>query len=43
MLQIQSIGKRFGEQVLFDNASSLIEAGEKVGIVGANGHGKSQP
>jgi len=41
VLQIQSIGKRFGEQVLFDNASSLIEAGEKVGIVGANGHGKS--
>ncbi len=41
MLQIQNIGKRFGEQVLFDNASCLIEAGEKVGIVGANGHGKS--
>ena len=41
MLQIQGIGKRFGEQGLFDNASCLIEAGEKVGIVGANGHGKS--
>ena len=41
MLQIQGIRKAFGEQILFQEASCLIEAGEKVGIVGANGHGKS--
>ncbi|MGE4619791.1 MAG: ATP-binding cassette domain-containing protein [Planctomycetota bacterium] len=41
MLQIQSIRKSFGKQILFDDAGCLIEAGEKVGIVGANGHGKS--
>lgn len=41
MLQIQSIRKAFGRQILFDDAGCLIEAGEKVGLVGANGHGKS--
>ncbi|OUU19880.1 MAG: hypothetical protein CBC13_11860 [Planctomycetia bacterium TMED53] len=41
MLQIQGIYKSFGEQDLFLDAGCLIEAGEKVGIVGANGHGKS--
>ena len=41
MLQIQGIYKSFGEQDLFHDAGCLIEAGEKVGIVGANGHGKS--
>ena len=41
MLQIQGIYKSFGEQDLFHDAGCLIDAGEKVGIVGANGHGKS--
>ena len=41
MLQIQGISKSFGDQSLFEDAGCLIEAGEKVGIVGANGHGKS--
>ncbi|MEC9476725.1 MAG: ABC-F family ATP-binding cassette domain-containing protein [Planctomycetota bacterium] len=41
MLQIQSIRKAFGQQILFDDAGCLIEPGEKVGLVGANGHGKS--
>jgi len=41
LLQIQGISKSFGDQSLFEDAGCLIEAGEKVGIVGANGHGKS--
>ena len=41
MLQIQGIYKSFGDQGLFHDAGCLIDAGEKVGIVGANGHGKS--
>ncbi|MGE4603260.1 MAG: ATP-binding cassette domain-containing protein, partial [Planctomycetota bacterium] len=41
MLQIQGIRKAFGHQILFEDAGCLIEAGEKVGLVGANGHGKS--
>ena len=41
MLQIQGINKAFGDQILFQDAGCLIEAGEKVGLVGANGHGKS--
>ncbi|HIC23203.1 MAG TPA: ATP-binding cassette domain-containing protein [Planctomycetes bacterium] len=41
VLQIQGIRKSFGQQILFEDAGCLIEAGEKVGLVGANGHGKS--
>jgi len=41
VLQIQGINKAFGDQILFQDAGCLIEAGEKVGLVGANGHGKS--
>ena len=33
--------KRFGEQVILDNASFTIHRGDKIGIVGPNGAGKS--
>jgi len=41
MITIESISKSFGGQVLFDNAGLQINPGEKVGLVGRNGHGKT--
>ena len=38
---IDNVSKRFGNNVLFSNASLSIEKGSVVGIVGANGIGKS--
>ena len=36
-----SVGKRYGEKVVFSNAVFTIERGEKVAFVGRNGEGKS--
>ncbi len=41
MLNIESISKGFGDQLLFDNAGFQINPGERVGLVGRNGHGKT--
>ena len=41
MLVAENLGKRFGPQVLFEGVSVAIEAGQRVGLVGANGSGKS--
>lgn len=41
MLDIKDITVRFGPRVLFDNASAFISDGQKVGLVGANGCGKT--
>ncbi|MGA2143644.1 MAG: ABC-F family ATP-binding cassette domain-containing protein [Bryobacteraceae bacterium] len=41
MIQLSAAGKRYGPKVLFDNVSWLVTPNEKVGIVGANGTGKS--
>ena len=41
VIQIQNIRKEFGTQVLFQNASFIVAPGERVGIVGRNGCGKS--
>ncbi len=41
MITIESISKSFGGQVLFNNAGLQINPGEKVGLVGRNGHGKT--
>jgi ATP-binding cassette, subfamily F, member 3 len=41
MLNFKNISLRRGTQVLFANASFIIHKGQKVGITGANGVGKS--
>ncbi len=41
MITIESISKSFGGQVLFHNAGFQINTGEKIGLVGRNGHGKT--
>ena len=41
MITIESISKSFGGQVLFNRACLQINSGEKVGLVGRNGHGKT--
>jgi len=41
MIQLSSAGKRFGPKLLFDNLDWLITPNERVGLVGANGTGKS--
>jgi ATP-binding cassette, subfamily F, member 3 len=41
MIQLTGAGKRFGPKILFENLNWLITPKERVGIVGANGTGKS--
>src|SRR5580698_5178297 len=41
MIQLTGAGKRFGPKVLFEDLNWLITPKERVGIVGANGTGKS--
>src|SRR5438094_2328811 len=41
MIQLNSAGKRFGNKLLFEGADLLITSKDRVGLVGANGTGKS--
>jgi ATP-binding cassette subfamily F protein 3 len=41
MIQLSSAGKHFGSKVLFEGLDWLLTPGERVGLVGANGTGKS--
>ncbi len=41
MIQLSSAGKRFGPKLLFEDLDWMISARERVGLVGANGTGKS--
>ncbi len=41
MIQLSSAGKRYGHKLLFEEADWLITPKDRVGLVGANGTGKS--
>lgn len=41
ILTVENITKAYGERKLFDGASFYLQAGEKVGVIGINGTGKT--
>jgi len=41
MIRLDSIGRQHGQQILFTDASAAVNRGEKVGLVGPNGSGKT--
>jgi len=41
LLQLKAINKRFGPQVIFDDASVTLDSEKKTGCIGRNGAGKS--
>ena len=41
MIQLTGAGKRFGHKLLFENLDWMITPKDRVGLVGANGTGKS--
>lgn len=41
MIQVSNLDKAYGQQVVFDKAGFTINPGERVGLIGRNGHGKT--
>ena len=41
MIHVSNISKHYGSKVLYQNAGFQINAGEKIGLVGPNGNGKT--
>ena len=41
MIQVNNLDKCYGRQVIFDKAGFTLNPGERVGLVGRNGHGKT--
>ncbi len=41
MIQVSNLDKAYGKQVIFDKAGFTINPGERVGLIGRNGHGKT--
>jgi ATP-binding cassette subfamily F protein 3 len=41
VLTVTNLSKAYGRQTLFDGVSFQVASGERVGVVGRNGHGKS--
>ena len=41
MLQVNNLNKSYGQQAVFDNVSFTLNPGERLGLAGRNGHGKT--
>ncbi|TXH19996.1 MAG: ATP-binding cassette domain-containing protein, partial [Chitinophagaceae bacterium] len=41
LVELNHLTKKFGDQVILDNAKAEIERGDKIALIGANGKGKS--
>ncbi len=41
LLELQELGKSFGEQEVLQNVTASVEQGDRIGIIGANGTGKT--
>ncbi|MEM7166841.1 MAG: ABC-F family ATP-binding cassette domain-containing protein [Planctomycetota bacterium] len=41
MIRIQQLSKSFGTQVLFEDVSFQVGSGERIGLIGRNGYGKT--
>lgn len=41
MIQVSNLDKSYGQQVVFDKAGFVLNPGERVGLVGRNGYGKT--
>ncbi len=41
MIQVSNLSKSYGTQVIFDDIGFTVNAGERIGLVGRNGHGKT--
>ena len=41
MIQVSGLSKAYGTQIIFDDVSFTVNPGERIGLVGRNGHGKT--
>jgi ATP-binding cassette, subfamily F, member 3 len=41
MIQVNNLDKGYGRQVIFDKAGFTLNPGDRIGLVGRNGHGKT--
>ncbi len=41
MIQVNNLDKSYGSQIIFEKAGFILNPGERVGLVGRNGHGKT--
>ena len=41
ILNVEKVSKTYGEKALFENISLGINSGDKIGLIGVNGTGKS--
>jgi ATPase subunit of ABC transporter with duplicated ATPase domains len=41
ILRIEGVGKQIQGQTLFDNVDLTIDMGERLGVIGVNGSGKT--